>query len=600
MIWLWLVIGLITLAVVAAMLWPLLSDRTDRRTRAEHDLEVYRDQLKEIEGDRARGVLSEAEATAARLEVQRRLLRADADRLAGRAAADAGRDWRMIAAGLIAVAVPLGAMALYAKLGQPNLPAQPFAARQDAGPAVAGADSRAGQIGDLVSRLESRLKTQPNDVQGWALLGRSYLMLERPADAAEAYRKATELAPADADLRMGLAESQVFAAQGVISPRALEDFRRTLALEPDHPGARYYLALHKNQTGDLRGAYDDWIALYRDTPADAPWKSALEARLGEVARSLKIDLAQVLPALTPRPAPAPPTQPATAADSAAPRGPSADDIAAAQQMSDGDRNEMIRGMVQRLADRLRENPADYDGWMRLGRAYGVLREADKARDAFENALKQRPGDQAARQALAQISPMPGAQPVTPAQTPAVPAAEAPRVAGGAPPGPTADDVRAAQSMSEADRQQMVRGMVQRLAERMKETPDDGAGWARLGQAYAVMQQWKEAEEAYGKAAALTPDDAQVLVAHGATIVQLEGQERGLPPRAEGQFRQALALDPENLDALWYVGVAEMQAGRPRVALAHWQRLLAKLDPSSEEYRDVTQAIDAARKRLGSG
>lgn len=560
---LWVVVGVITILALLFVLRPLAGSRQGGADRAEFDLAVYRDQLAEIEAERRRGNLTDEAAASAALEVERRMLRADQERKAS-VEDSSGGGWRMFGAVALAIVVPVAGMLLYLRLGQPELPAQPLAARMEAGARQAAEADRAqgGQISDLVGRLEARLEREPGDVQGWALLGRSYLMLERPADAVGAFARAASLSPEDPDIAMGHAESQVFAAQGMVTPKAGEEFRRTLRLDSRHPGARYYLALARAQAGDMQGAYEGWLDLYRDTPPDAPWKSALDARLAEAARALNIDLASALPK-----GPAAPTS----TGEGQPRGPTAEDMRAAAQMSEEDRSQMIRGMVEGLAGRLRDNPADYDGWMRLARAYQVLGETDKAREAYLGALAQRPGDRAASQALAMLG------------SPAPAQGTAPTTQAAAPPA--------------SGENEMIQAMVERLASRLRDQPDDFEGWSRLGQSYAVLGRWQDAERAYGRAAELRPDDATALVNHGAAIMESEGQGSAMPERAEALFRQALALSPDHLDALWYVGAAEMQAGRARVALVHWEKLRGRLDPKSPEFADVERGIAAARQRL---
>ncbi|MAO57208.1 MAG: hypothetical protein CMM61_16150, partial [Rhodospirillaceae bacterium] len=152
-------------------------------------------------------------------------------------------------------------------------------------------------------------------------------------------------------------------------------------------------------------------------------------------------------------------------------GPSREQIEAARDMSPEEREEMIRGMVQRLADRMAENPDDLAGWQRLERAYRMMGETEKADDA-----------------LAQIKRLSAQQSEAPA----------------AQPGPTQEQMRAAQEMSPEDRAEMIRGMVQRLADRLAENPDDLAGWQRLERAYRVLGDTEKADEAAGQVKRLTP------------------------------------------------------------------------------------------------
>ena len=156
-----------------------------------------------------------------------------------------------------------------------------------------------------------------------------------------------------------------------------------MQLDGTHPAARFYLALAARQSGDARTAYDGWLTLLGDLPPDNPGRQAIVAQLQQIANELGADLEQDLAQMaqaqqTPAPSPGP-------LDTAPARGPTREDMQAAAGMSQDDRMAMIRGMVQGLADKLEESPDDPDGWARLGRAYGVLGERDKAIEAYKRA-----------------------------------------------------------------------------------------------------------------------------------------------------------------------------------------------------------------------
>lgn len=601
---LWVLLGLVTAAVLALLLWPLLKPPQAGAGRARHDIEVYRDQLSEVETERARGNLGPAEAEAAKREIERRLLRAGDERetrLMPRSAA--------VTALVVAVAVPIGAVALYLKLGQPSIPAQPLASRTLPKADVA-ATREAGNIAEMATKLAERLKENPSDLQGWMLLGRSYMQIERFDDAAMAYGRAAEIAPDDVNARMGAAESQVYAAQGMVTPKAVEGFEALLRLDPKHPGARYYLALARGQAGDMRGAFEGWKALAADSAADAPWQPALQARLREAAQTLKIDLAEALP------------------NSPAPRGPTQEQMQAAAGMSAEDRNAMIRGMVESLAERLKDNPDDAEGWARLARSYDVLGETEKAKEArakAEAAAKSPPaapprGPTQEQMQAATRMPAEERQQMIRGMVDGLAArlkenpndregwirlarsyevlnepekakdawARAEALAAGAPPPPT-------DQLSAGQRAEMAQ-LVERLETRLKGEPNDAEGWTRLGQARAMLGQPKRARAAFAEALKLKPNDVDLLIDHAGAVLDDEGTTGPIPPEADAIFRKVLALAPENLDALWYVGVAELQAGRRDVALVYWERLLGKLEPGSTEAAQVKEAIERAKKR----
>jgi cytochrome c-type biogenesis protein CcmH len=182
-------------------------------------------------------------------------------------------------------------------------------------------------------------------------------------------------------------------------------------------------------------------------------------------------------------------------------GPSAADIAAANEMSPEQRNTMIRGMVTRLAERLKQDGSDVEGWLRLLRAYAVLGEQDKAHSAADDARRALAGDPAKLRRIDEF--VAGAS--TPPSPPAVASVSPPPM-----PGPSAADVKAANDMSPDQRNTMIRGMVARLAERLKQDGSDVEGWLRLLRSYTVLGDKDQARAAAAEARrALASDPAKL-------------------------------------------------------------------------------------------
>lgn len=405
---LWIVIAAMTAVAALYLLRPLASSNLGAARRGDYDLKVYQSQIDDLDAELTRGVVTQEEARGARNEIERRMLQAVRDVEPEVGMRGSGG---LIAGIAVAVAVPVAAGLIYLEIGSPQLPAQPLAERTDvpggAAQLAAVGGNPAGSSGqtegldsvdNMVASLEKRLENEPDSFEGWMLLGRSYGVMDRFGDAAQAYAKAASLPEGrtDPSPHMQMGEALVFAAGGVVTERAVETFDRAVAIDANHPGARYYLALARGQAGDLQGAYDGWIALAKDSPADAPWLPALMERVTEVAEDLGIevptDLAQA-PANT-APLPDLPPLPQASAGGGAPSapGPSAEQMRDAQSMSSEDRQAMIQGMVAGLAERLADEPDDYDGWMRLGRAYGVMGNSAGAVDAYANAVRLRPQD----------------------------------------------------------------------------------------------------------------------------------------------------------------------------------------------------------------
>lgn len=361
-----LLVGCALLALMAALAlaWPALR-RPSARPRAGFDLAVYRDQLAEIERDRTRGLIGDAEAAAAKLEVERRILRSAAasPRTEG---AGGGRRWAALAT---ALAVPLLATGLYLELGTPALRDQPLASRERPAPGL--------DVAAMVTRLEERLAREPEDLRGWLMLGRSRVVMGQPGAAVQAYRKALALAPNEPEAIGGLAESLIVGDGGTVSPEALALLNRLDGLVPGEPRVGYYLGLAAAQSGDVAGATERWRRLLAAAPADAPWRPGMVDAIRDAAARLGFDVAAML-AATP---------------GAAPR-PGAAEAAAIAGLPPEERQNRIREMVDGLQARLEAGGGDVEGWSRLAQARGVLGEREAALAAWDRALALAPEDPA--------------------------------------------------------------------------------------------------------------------------------------------------------------------------------------------------------------
>jgi cytochrome c-type biogenesis protein CcmH len=347
---LWLAFALMTAAAIFAVLWPL---SRSGRMQSGSDAEVYRDQLDEIERDRAAGLIGEAEADAARVEVSRRLIAAgDVPALTASADQTAGL-WRRRTAALAAlILLPFAAGTIYLMHGSPQLPGDPLASR------VGGKADQS--ILAMIAQVERHLEANPKDARGWEVLAPIYLRLGRFDDAVKARRHAIEYGGDTAQREADLGEALVAAANGVVTADAKQAFDQAAAKSPDDPKSRFYLGLAAQQDGNTDKAADIWQKLLKDAPPGAPWATAVQQALASAGRT-------------------PPSGQNTAP------GPSSEDVAAASKMSEAERGEMVRGMVARLAERLKNDGSDVEGWLRLVRAYVVLGERDKASEAVSNA-----------------------------------------------------------------------------------------------------------------------------------------------------------------------------------------------------------------------
>jgi cytochrome c-type biogenesis protein CcmH len=374
----WVVLAGLTAIVLLVLLRPLAGAGTGDRVAEAFDSAVYRDQLNEIEGDRARGLIGDEEAEAARIEIARRLLAADSKARAPDRAKAGGATSRATMR-VIGVALPLLALGLYLTFGSPRLPDQPLVARLE--------DPKSDQdLGALVARVEARLREHPEEGQGWDVIAPVYMNWRRYEDAAEAYAHATRLLAPSGKRLSGQGQALVLANNGVVT----EDARRVLdkALELDQTliEPRILLAIAKEQDGEFAAAVEAWRALLGKADQDAPWREMVEKRIAAAEAHL---------------AGTPPSEAEPGAQGQG--GPSGADIAAAQAMSPAERDAMVERMVQGLAAKLDQDGSDLPGWLKLVRAYSVLDKKDEALKALARAKSQFSGNSQAIEQLDRLA-----------------------------------------------------------------------------------------------------------------------------------------------------------------------------------------------------
>jgi cytochrome c-type biogenesis protein CcmH len=249
--------------------------------------------------------------------------------------------------------VIVGSVNLYNFLGSPDLPS--VAANPP--PPAANAGVTPSQVEAMIAKLQARVQANPKDAEAWRFLGWSQFNMQHYSEATEAYAKAVELDPKNIEYRSAYAEAITQGAQGIVTPKARAVFAE----------------------GDQNAALERWMALYADAPADAAWREDVKQRITDLEK-------------------------ATGANSAIPPSASAPAITDAQKaqvqtMAPADQQEMIKGMVEKLAAKMAANPKDFDGWIRLMRAFKVLNQPDKAKDALGQALAAFATDQAGTEKL---------------------------------------------------------------------------------------------------------------------------------------------------------------------------------------------------------
>lgn len=422
---LWVVLTAMIAAAAVLLSAPFIRRLERSRLQSTGNLAVYRDQLKEIEGELAQGLIDGNQAESASTEIKRKILAAS--RANEASDAPLSRPERNFAVTSVTAIVILGSIVLYAVVGNPDIPsaapnqtsmepptadvattatpssqlpattqaaARPQAATAAQPPASGNnAQSKTAlpPVEEMVERLQTKLQRNPKDPEGWRMLGWSYFSLERFADAANAYAKAIELRPGSADYRSGRGEALVRSADGVVTPEAKKEFEQALQLDPKDSRARFFTGLAKDQAGDKQAALSDWNSLLADADPTEPWIPDLKQRIAALRKDLGDTTA---------------TPPRASSDisvdamreflrsekakqqaaETSSRGPSTEQVRQAEGMAPQDRTAMIRGMVDGLAARLDQSPKDAEGWIKLIRSRVVLGESEQAKKSLQRAL----------------------------------------------------------------------------------------------------------------------------------------------------------------------------------------------------------------------
>ncbi|MDO6480944.1 c-type cytochrome biogenesis protein CcmI [Shimia thalassica] len=384
--WIVAIAGALMIAGLFAV--ALFKGRTGEESPAAYDLRVYQDQLKEVEKDLSRGVINAEDAERIRTEISRRILAADAQLQEG---GDTGGQPVMagrVVAVLMGVVLVGGTAALYAQLGAPGYDDMPLQQRIDDATErhatrlsqaeyedklpVRPASEPDGEYGALIEKLRQTVKDRPDDLQGQTLLARNEANLGNVKRAYVAQSNVVRLKAGQATLddHMFLAELYIAAAEGYVSPEAETALRAALRIEPSDKLGRYYWGLMLIQNGRPDLAFRLWSNLLNESAPNDPWVAPIRSRIQELAWLSGVEYEL------------PPLAPVTGQGLS---GPSAEDMQAAQEMSTEDQQEMIRGMVTRLSDRLATEGGSPQEWARLIGALGVLGDLDQAQAIWEEA-----------------------------------------------------------------------------------------------------------------------------------------------------------------------------------------------------------------------
>jgi cytochrome c-type biogenesis protein CcmH len=411
------VILTIVISIVAAIVSALSLRGYDQEKVAasEGDITACIDQLAELEKKTAAGTVDGNEADAARADIKRRILSAGRSENLDRARLSLSQ--RNLAVVVMAGIAILGASGLYAwnndlgntiasfQLGSRQstsvvdqlaaatvaLRSEPFFSKNQRPARPEGQrQTKLGSVDEMIDRVVQRLKRNPEDVEGWRMLGWSYFNTDRFEESSAAYAKAIELSPNNAEFRAAYGEALVRAAAGSVTDEAKAVFERTLQLNPTDFRARFFIGLSKEQAGDKMSALNDWIAILNSADSGEPRFADLMQRTNKLGQDIGVDVSSllvrknaettggVLGSLE--------KQQSAAPDADRKTEPTAEDVRNAETMTPTERAVMIRGMVDRLAARLEQSPNDVEGWSKLIRSRKILGENDAAEEALHRAL----------------------------------------------------------------------------------------------------------------------------------------------------------------------------------------------------------------------
>ena len=460
---------------------PLIRRYEHRKDLASAGTSIFADQLKELERDRNLGLIDPNDADLAKTEIERRLITAARN---VKEPQPISPMWRITALASAAGLVILGSTNIYALRGRPDLiqpppPAlladsarAPVQIPQDTTSIPATGASTTGEVVTMIDKLAKRLEANPKDADGWRMLGWSYFNTQRFNDSAAAYARAVELAPANLDYKSAYAEALVQTAQGIVVPKAQDIFAEVLRADPREERARFYDALGKEQAGDLPLALDRWIALLADAPENAGWVPDVKQRVADLGEKTKRDVSGVLANATVLP------------------------NLAEGGVAQVDQQAMVDDMIGKLSVKLEANPRDRDGWAMMIRSLKVKGDMEGAKASLTKALAIFAEDPATSTQLADMGRSLG---IASDANNASALLSAPAL--------SQETVASVQALPAEDQQVMIKAMVQRLADKLAQSPHDADGWVRLIRARVVLNEMDLAREALKMAVAEFSSDA---------------------------------------------------------------------------------------------
>ncbi len=362
----WIIVSLITLICLLAFFFA-----SKNNVPAAHDNELeqeikdevniptnayFKKQLLELDKDLQAGLISEQEAQAAKAELAREIIRLKADAKNSKAnATPLLISTPLFIAGIILIGVL--SFTVYITIGSPNLPSSPLALR------ITPQEQQV-ELQQAIEKVEERLKAEPDDARGWAVLGPIYMKMGRFDEAVKAFRNVLRLLPPSADAKTDLAEALLMANDSESNAEIMDLLKSASKLDPNHVRSRFYLASEAMRRGENASAIEQWQELLAIANGEEEWVEVVKEGLAEAQARLN----------------QPPID-----------GEQSETVA--NQPQEGSQAEFIKQMVEQLETRLVEEGGSIEEWTQLVRSFLVLGEKDKAKIYYEQAIKAHPNAQ---------------------------------------------------------------------------------------------------------------------------------------------------------------------------------------------------------------
>jgi cytochrome c-type biogenesis protein CcmH len=526
----WGLVGALSLLVLAGILGPLLRDPGRQARSADYDLAVYQDQLAELERNRESGMIGAQEAEAARAEIGRRILEADKRRQKAQAREQSGT-WPVRAGAAAAVVAVAGALGTYIWVGNPDREAVPFAERQSIPKSrEAIVAARQGGMGG-----QGQARGSGGMQAGAGGSGASGSGMPDVATAEKQLAERLEKNPDDIRgwLLLGRTRMQMQNYAG-----ALEAFGKARELAPDNPR--------------IAASYAEAMVM------------ANEGRVTPKAKTLF-----------------------ARASEAEPDNPQPNYYLALAEFQQGNPEAALARWKDMVA-----NARPDARWLDVVKKHMAAAEKQLGMPQGETYASVAP--EPAANGAAEGGESGAGQGPTRDRAQASGGTAGAGAGGGQPSGPTREQMQAAQDMSPEAREKMIQGMVDRLAKRLEDNPDNLQGWTRLARSYNVLGKPEKAREALKKATEIAPENVDLLAQYARAIRRAAGDKQ--TEKSIAVSRRILKLDQDNAEALWFVGVHEARKGNTEKARDLFDKALATL-PDSPQTKELRRR---AEEMVGDG